>query len=329
MWRIFPAFMLAFLFFILMYAAFIRNKDQGTKIDERLKFGLQSSEQDKGRNLTWNDYVKKQHDEDEQRPAKRLEDISFFERVIVPLRKSIGKFILRFAPSTIQRAIEKKLVLAGRPARRGSVGMFILQMLFFAVLFSGLVSLSLQGNPMAMVQKVTFTIMFFAMGAVFPVLILLRKIRERQNSIKRQLPEVLDLLVVSVEAGLSFDAALRRIVTRMKGPLIDECKKMLDDVKMGMTRRDALTAMDARCEVQDISLFVTSIIQAERLGSNMSGTLQAQADNVRDRHRQYIKAMALKAPVKIVIPLVLFILPAIFIVALGPPLLSAAKNLFK
>ena len=98
---------------------------------------------------------------------------------------------------------------------------------------------------------------------------------------------------------------------------------------MGMTRRDALTNMALRCEVQDISLFVTSVIQAERLGSNMSGTLKAQADNVRDRHRQYIKAMALKAPVKIVIPLVLFILPAIFIVALGPPILSAAKNLFK
>ena len=237
--------------------------------------------------------------------------------------------MLKFAPSTIQRVVEKKLILAGKPARRGSVGLFLLQMLFFAVLFSGFCFLSLQGNPMAMVRKFTFTVMFFAMGATFPILILLRQIRQRQSNMKRQLPEMLDLLCVSVEAGLSFDAALRRIVDRMKGPLIDECKKMLDDVKMGMTRRDALTNMALRCEVQDISLFVTSVIQAERLGSNMSGTLKAQADNVRDRHRQYIKAMALKAPVKIVIPLVLFILPAIFIVALGPPILSAAKNLFK
>ncbi|HCB93242.1 MAG TPA: secretion system protein, partial [Selenomonas sp.] len=93
--------------------------------------------------------------------------------------------------------------------------------------------------------------------------------------------------------------------------------------------RDALLDLASRCEVQEVSLFVTSVVQAERLGSNMSNTLKVQAENVRERHRQWVKAMALKAPVKIVLPLVGCILPAIFIVALGPALFSVAKNLFK
>ena len=179
------------------------------------------------------------------------------------------------------------------------------------------------------VQRVSLIVLGIVMGGFLPFAILNSIIRKRQKLIRRQLPEFLDLLCVSVQAGLSFDAALRKIVVRMGGPFVAECRKMLDDVRMGMTRRDALLGVGYRCGVQEVSLFVTSIIQAERLGSNLSNTLSIQADNVRERHRQWVKAMALKAPVKIVLPLVGFILPAIFIVALGPALFNVAKNLFK
>ena len=137
----------------------------------------------------------------------------------------------------------------------------------------------------------------------------------------------MDLLCVSVQAGLSFDGALMKITERMKGPLVDEFRRMQDDVRMGIVRRTALRSMAARCDVQDVSLFTTSIIQAERLGTSMGKTLKNQADNIRERHRQYVKAEAMKAPVKIIFPLVAFIFPAFFVVALMPAILSLMKNL--
>jgi len=143
----------------------------------------------------------------------------------------------------------------------------------------------------------------------------------------RQLPEVLDLLCVSVQAGLSFDAALRKITVRMKGPLIDEFKHFQDDVRMGMIRRNAMKNLAARCDLQDVSLFMTALIQAEKLGSSMGKTLKNQADNIRERRRQYIKAKAMRAPIKILFPLILFIFPAIFVVTLFPALLSLLKNI--
>jgi len=151
--------------------------------------------------------------------------------------------------------------------------------------------------------------------------------QKRQEQIACQLPEVLDLLCVSVQAGLSFDAALSKITARMKGELIRECKHMQEDIRMGMVRRTAMKNMADRCDVQDVSLFMTSVIQAERLGTSMGKTLKNQADNIRERRRQYIKAEAMRAPVKIVFPLVIFIFPALFVVTLVPTLLFLIKNM--
>ena len=165
------------------------------------------------------------------------------------------------------------------------------------------------------------------LGGLMPVVFLNTTIQRRQKQIEHQLPEVLDLLCVSVQAGLSFDAALSKITARMKGPFIDECRRMQDDIRMGVVRRTAMRSMADRCGLEDVSLFMTSIIQAERLGTSMGKTLKNQADNIRERRRQYVKAQAMKAPVKIVFPLVLFIFPAIFVVTLVPSLLYLLKNL--
>ena len=102
---------------------------------------------------------------------------------------------------------------------------------------------------------------------------------------------------------------------------------MQEDIRMGMVRRTAMHNVASRCKVQDVSLFMTSLIQAERLGTSMGKTLKNQADNIRERRRQYVKAEAMKAPVKIIFPLVLFIFPALFVVALIPSLLNLMKNL--
>lgn len=142
-----------------------------------------------------------------------------------------------------------------------------------------------------------------------------------------QLPDVLDLLSISVQAGLSLDAAIRQMVERMKGPLIDEFRRMLRDTRMGMTRRRSMQLMSKRCGVQEIQLFVMSVTQSERLGASMSDTLQIQADNMRDVRRQRARNLAMKAPLKIIFPLVFCIFPALFLVVLAPSVLSLMQSL--
>ena len=178
-----------------------------------------------------------------------------------------------------------------------------------------------------MVQKVMWLLMGAGIGIAFPVAMLNRLIKNRQQEMLRQLPELLDLLCVSVQAGLTFDASMRKITERMQGALVTECQIMLDEVRMGVSRKQALKALAERCDLQEVYLFTTAIIQAERLGTSMSQTLIVQAENMRERRRQYIKAMAMKAPVKIIFPLVLFIFPSIFVVALGPTIISLLKGL--
>ena len=265
---------------------------------------------------------------DAPKRSQRPEDRPFYERVIIPARRYIAEKMLGFTPKAIHDYIAQQMTLAGKKAQ-GNVGTFVFRMVIVGVAFAALMFYMMLSSDKAFIQKAMFVGMGGLLGFMLPLLSLRSTIRNRQDRIRRQMPEMLDLLCVSVEAGLSFDAALRKIADRMKGPLIDECRKMLDDVRMGVTRREAMQGIAARCDVQEVSLFVTSVLQAERLGSNMSSTLRTQADDVRERHRQYIKAMALKAPVKIVLPLVGFILPAIFIVALGPAMFNIAKSFAK
>ena len=126
---------------------------------------------------------------------------------------------------------------------------------------------------------------------------------------------------------MSFDSGIAKIVDRMKGPFIEECQRMQRDVRMGMMRKHSLQQMARRCDVQEVYLFTTSIIQAERLGTSIANTLVEQASNMRERRRQAAKAEALRAPVKIVFPLVLFIFPALFVIVLLPSLLFLLKNM--
>ncbi len=313
-------------FFFLIFYKQIREKVMPhTNVRQRMQ-NLQTM----GMNIRRESRIRSGREQNSpRRPLRKLEDIPFVDRVIIPAKEKIEELALQFTPRKMQEFIQHKMVVAGKPAN-SSVGLFILRIVIFAAVFGGGMFFAMsRGGDLPVVRQISFLVLGCLIGGILPISTLSRQIRNRQEAIKRQLPEVLDLLCVSVQAGLSFDAALRKIVIRMEGPFVTECRKMLDDVRMGMTRRDALIDLAARCEVQEVSLFVTSIIQAERLGSNMSNTLQAQAENVRERHRQWVKAMALEAPVKIVIPLVACILPAIFIVALGPAMFNVAKSLFK
>lgn len=241
-------------------------------------------------------------------------------------KKMLAALSTALTPLRLRPIIQKRLLLAGK-SREWSIAEFFGSCLLGVVVMWLFAIVLLHNSSYAPVQKTMLGFLLGILGGLMPVVFLNTTIDRRQKQIEHQLPEVLDLLCVSVQAGLSFDAALSKITARMKGPFIDECRRMQDDIRMGVVRRTAMRSMADRCGLEDVSLFMTSIIQAERLGTSMGKTLKNQADNIRERRRQYVKAQAMKAPVKIVFPLVLFIFPAIFVVTLVPSLLYLLKNL--
>ena len=280
------------------------------------------------RNLDEAELAKQQKAELEYKKAKAtsLKEIPFVERVVIPFKQWLERTVMSIAPKEIQMHIQKRLTTAGKYPQ-WTVSMFLIVDLVMAM-FGVFLGVDLSGKQeMAPIQRIVAMFLGCLVGGLMPFSILNIITQKRQKAIQKQLPELLDLLCVSVQAGLSFDGAMRKIVERMEGPLIDECRKMLDDIRMGAVRRQALRLMGERCDVQDVALFTTAVIQAERLGTSMATTLNNQAENMRERRRQYIKAEALKAPVKIVFPLIMFIFPALFVVTLLPAILGLSDSM--
>lgn len=300
--------LVALLFFVILYYIVKTKVVPDNQVHQRLR-DLQGTE---------NRVITSHTDE--------LARVPFLDRTVVPLLRRFENFMVRFAPSGIHNTVEQKLMLAGK-ADKWTANGFITVWLICMAIFFGIAYIVIDKKALPYTQGVLFAWLCVLVGALLPFSTLNSAIRKRQKAINRQLPEVLDLLSVSVRAGLSFDGALRKITDRMTGPLIDEFRRMQQDVRMGSPRARAMQAMAKRCDVDELYLFITAVIQAERLGTSMGKTLNNQADNMRERRRQKAKAEALKAPVKIVFPLVVFIFPAIFVVVLLPSVLSLMHSL--
>lgn len=166
--------------------------------------------------------------------------------------------------------------------------------------------------------KIVIFIFGFLMGYMFPRSWQKAQIKKKQAQIENTLPDTLDLLTVSVEAGLGFDAALLKVVEKQKGALAEEFLKVLQEIKMGRPRRDALRDLSKRNPIEDLSNVIAALVQADQLGIPIAGVLRNQSKQIRQKHRQRAEEKAQKAPVKMMIPLVFFVFPSIFIIILGP-----------
>ncbi|PKK90389.1 MAG: type II secretion system protein [Candidatus Wallbacteria bacterium HGW-Wallbacteria-1] len=242
----------------------------------------------------------------------------FFERVIRPMvSRFANKMDNKKKKSSGTADLKIQLIMAGSPGGL-SVSEFQAIRLILALALPSLAVLFvlLLGLPKILVMF--GAIIGIMLGVLIPRMYLQKRIAGRQYNILKQLPDVLDLLTVSVEAGLGFDMALAKVCEKMKGVLPDEFKYVLQEVKMGKPRKEALKDMGERLQVDDLSSFLTAIIQAEQLGVSIGNVLRVQSDQMRTRKRQRAEEAAMKAPIKMMLPLVGCIFPVIMIVLLGP-----------
>lgn len=249
----------------------------------------------------------------------------FTQRVAFPMVDSLVTGLMAVLPTSLIGRARRWLVAAGDTMSAPQffaivlVAATLLPALYFMVVWA-----AASGVPPT---KVLLVIPLLALaGFVAPFLLLRRAAKNRQTRIWRSMPNAIDLLTTCVEAGLSLDFGLQRVAGRYKGPLSDEIHRTLREVGLGKTRREALLDMAERIDLPDMRTFVNSIVQAEALGTSVGGVLRAQAQQLRTRRRQRAEQIARQAPVKMVFPLVFFLMPSLFIVTIGPVMLDLVRT---
>ncbi|WP_322815673.1 type II secretion system F family protein [Chloroflexus sp.] len=240
----------------------------------------------------------------------------FRERVLVPLFRSLLNTLGRFGLKQNQERLRINLQLAGNPGNI-SPSMFIGLRMALAIVLFVVIGLLVFGR-LPFMQALMGALIAAMIGYILPGIWLDRKIKERKKNILKALPDALDLLCISVEAGLAFDLALQRVAQKWDNELSREFQRVLQDIRLGRTRREALRDLVTRTGVEDVQTFVSAVIQADQLGVSMSKILRIQSDQLRIRRRQRAEEAAQKAPVKMLIPMVFLIFPALFVVILGP-----------
>jgi len=200
--------------------------------------------------------------------------------------------------------------------------------LYYAVaLLTGLAGFGLAFlSRLNLLSQLLFGLWGLTAGYLLVELYLRGKTRNRQEQILKKLPDVLDLLTVSVEAGLGFDSALSRVVQKIKGPISTEFATALQEIKMGKQRKDALRDLGNRTGVEELNTFIGAIIQADQMGVSIGNVLRVQSIQQRNTRRQRIEEKAMKAPIKMLLPMVFFIFPTVFIVILAPAVIQMIDN---
>ena len=270
--------------------------------------------------------------QDQQRPEDmyRREHMnrSLYERTVKPFADKIAARIAKLTPASFRTQAEELVDRTNNLNGMGMTGFMMMlgaSTVFFLVLGLWLV----YSKHLPFLKGFLILAAFVVAGMYVPFFMLRRMVEERQEAIRQSMPDVLDLLCVSVQAGLGFDGALGKVTAKMKGPLIEEFERLLQELRMGVTRRNALTRLAKRCGIEEMKLFTAALIQAEKLGVGTAQVLEIQSGNMREMRRQRAKESAAKLPVKIVFPTMVFIFPVLFIVVLGPAIVTIMKTFSK
>jgi tight adherence protein C len=241
----------------------------------------------------------------------------FYERIILPFFNRVGKFVSRFTPQATLESTRKKLETAGNPMQMDPA--FFLSLRFvLAVVFGGLILFIHVIAGRDMIQGLGFTALFAVVGFIYPDVWIRGRIRARQKGVFRAMPDALDLLTICVEAGLGFDAAMAKVHEKWDNDLALELGRVIQEIRLGKLRREALRDMAERLDVAEMTSFVAAVIQSEQLGVSMAKVLRIQSDQMRVRRRQMAEEEAHRAPIKMVFPIGLLIFPSLLIILLGP-----------
>lgn len=265
---------------------------------------------------------------------------SFGNRVVMPFLRKVSFVARRMTPAGEIKSVEQKLETAGHPWRMGVAeflgAQLVCWVVFLAlacatylVLSKGLTlghgSYRIHLSPAGSLLAWATAIIMAFIGFILPSYLLQYAINERQTKIRKALPDTIDLLTVSVEAGVGLDGAMAKVAEKVKGPLTKEMIRALDEIRMGKQRMQALRDMAERIGLPEVRTFVAALFQAEQLGVSIAKVLRVQGETLRSKRSQMARELASKLPVKMLFPLVLFIFPALFIVLLGPAMIQIYK----
>jgi len=249
----------------------------------------------------------------------------FGQRVLVPMINASARFASRFTPQRTMESTRHNLEMAGNPNNwtpAQFVGVRGMAALLLGTLTFALTMLS----TVAPLQRILIVLVMIVIGFLLPGIWLSRRIRRRKNEIVKTLPDAIDLLTISVEAGLPFDGAMQRVADKWDNEISRAFGRVLTEIRVGKSRRDALRDMAERSDVPDVTSFVAALVQADQLGISIAKVLRIQSEQMRIKRRQRAEEKAHQAPVKMLIPMTFLIFPSIWIVILGPAIMILKKS---
>ena len=253
--------------------------------------------------------------------------LSFTDRILQPFFSKIAEIFKKLSPKEILNETSLKLSLAGIVDTVG-LDRYLAIKLLLPVAFLILVTLEFIFFRIPLLVKL-FSFIIVPISYFLPDVFVRNKMLNRQEEIRIALPNALDLLTISVRAGMGFNIALAKVADNIKGPLGEEFKKMLHEIQIGFTRREAFRNLDKRTDVSDLNTFIVSMIQADVFGISVGKVLSVQASEIRIKRRQRAEEAGFKAPVKLVFPVIICIFPALLVIILGPAAMQIYMNIFK
>jgi tight adherence protein C len=255
-------------------------------------------------------------------PLARELQKSLYERAIKPGLSKAASTVLQMTPGAAVDTARTKLEMAGGPQSLSVATYLVLRALAMAAGVLGAIAIMVMWQHGMLIHRIGAAGFAFCAGMMLPEYLLDNSIRKRQYIITKSLPDIIDLLVVSAEAGTGLDGALAEVVRRKKGPLPDEFRRVLTEIRLGKRRMESWQDLSERCGVEDLKNLVAALHQAEELGVSIANTLRAQSDSLRTRRSMRIRAAAATLSVKMLFPLIFCIFPSLFVVVLGPGVMS-------